>query len=152
VPCLSFQGSPDAIPGHSLYGLNTGPERPAAAGGEVVSQPLRYTPDHDHRFFCYSPEGDGLTFWATAEERDAYAADEIRTYLDEGEWAEEVKGLFVGGVTHITKAIDIEEPQGELDEDGYDENGDGPWPSPHCTRCNYALLPLPAAPGEASNV
>jgi hypothetical protein len=113
-----------------------------------MSHPLRYEPDHEHRFWCYSPEGDGFTFWRTTEDRDAYAAKEIRTYLDNNEWSEEVEGVIGGVVTHITQAIDIQQPQGELDEDGYDEIGEGPFPEPDCKRCNYALLPLPAAPGE----
>ena len=113
-----------------------------------MSQLLRYTPDSEHRFFCYSPEGDGLTFWTTAEERDGYAADQIRTYLDDNVWYEDVEGLFGGVVTHITEKTDILRPQGELDEDGYDQNGEGPFPQPDCTLCNYELQPLPAAPTD----
>jgi len=112
-----------------------------------VSHPLRYKPDDEHRFWCYSPEGDGLTFWRTAEDRDAYAAKEIRTYLDD-EWYQEVEDVIGGVVTHITKAIDIQKPQGELDEDGYDEAGEGPFPERDCVRCNYALLPLPPTNAE----
>ena len=108
-----------------------------------AGEPLRYKSDDEHRFWCYSPEGDGITFWATAEERDAYAAKEIRTYLDEGEWRADVQGVIGGVVTHVTKAVDIQSPQGELDEDGYDENGNGPWANRDDTACDYALLPLP---------
>jgi hypothetical protein len=113
-----------------------------------VIQPLRYTPDSEHRYFCFSPEGDGLTFWATAEERDEYAFDEIRTYLDDNVWHEDVEGLFGGVVTHITEKTDILQAQGELDEDGYDQNGEGPFLEPDSTFCNYALQPLPAAPTD----
>lgn len=104
---------------------------------------IRYTPSPERTFWCYSPEGDGLTFWATAQERDDYAKEEIRTYLDDNEWSEEVEGVIAGQVTHIATAVDIQRPVGELDEDGYDEDDQGPWEDSDQIRCNYALMPLP---------
>jgi hypothetical protein len=111
-------------------------------------QSLRYTPDSEHRFFCYSPEFDGLTFWTTAEERDGYAADQIRTYLDDNVWYEDVENLFGGVVTHITKKTDILQPQGELDEGGYDQKGESLSQIARFGPCNYELQPLPAAPTD----
>lgn len=92
-----------------------------------------------------------MTFWRTAEERDAYAEKEIRAYLDDNEWFEEVEGVLAGVVTHSAQAVNIQKPQGSIDEDGYDEAGDGPWEDPDQVKCNYALMPLPAPQQEAKH-
>ena len=103
---------------------------------------LRHTPGKNHRYWCYSPEGDGFTFWATAKERDDYAEREIRTYLDDNEWFEEVEGVMAGVITDVATAVDIQRPVGEIDEEGYDENDEGPWEDKDQIRCNYQLRPL----------
>ena len=108
---------------------------------------LRHTPSPEYRFWLYSPEGDGLTFWQTAEERDAYAVREINSYLDDSVWFEEVENIIAGVVTHTTQAINIQHPVGALDGDGYDEEGDY-WEDPDDTKCDYALVSLPNLEGK----
>lgn len=108
---------------------------------------FRHTPSPEYRFWLYSPEGDGLTFWRTAEERDAYAARDIRTYLDDNVWFEEVQDIIAGVVTHTTQAVDVQRPVGALDEDGYDEDGNY-WEEPDDTKCDYVLMSLPALKDE----
>lgn len=108
---------------------------------------LRHTPSPEYRFWLYSPEGDGLTFWQTAEERDAYAVREINSYLDDSVWFEEVENIIAGVVTHATQAINIQHPVGALDGDGYDEEGDH-WEDPDDTKCDYALVSLPNLEGK----
>lgn len=103
---------------------------------------LRHTPSPEYRFWLYSPEGDGLTFWRTAEERDAYAAREIRSCLDDNVWFEEVQDIVAGVVTHTTQAVDVQHPVGAIDEDGYDEDGNH-WEDPDDTKCDYVLVSLP---------
>jgi hypothetical protein len=103
---------------------------------------LRHKPDKDHTFWVYSSEGDGLTFWSTEKERDYYAQDEIRTYLDDNEWLDEVTGVIAGVVTHVATMTDVQRPDGEIDEDGYDESGEGPWESKDQYRCDYKMRPI----------
>ena len=103
---------------------------------------FRRTPSPEHRFWLYSPEGDGLTFWRTAEERDVYAARDIRTYLDDNVWFEEVQDIVAGVVTHAVQAVNVQRPVGTLDKDGYDEDGNY-WEQPDGTKCDYVLMPLP---------
>lgn len=84
-----------------------------------------HDPDPNHRFFLYSPEGEGFMFFATAEERDAAAKAEIHTYVDtDNGWFEEVLNVFAGTLTHTvkekvtaTKPADFD----QMDEDQQDE-------------------------------
>ncbi len=94
-------------------------------------------------YWCYSPEGDGMTFWNTEKGRDEYAQSELRNYLDSDEgWYEEVQGVVCGVVTHSAQQIDIQRPVGVIDEEGYDEEGEGPWSDELDCRCNYKMLPV----------
>lgn len=101
---------------------------------------IKYSPDAEHTFMLYS-EGSGLTFWKTAQERDEYAKDEIRTYLDDGEWSDEVERVFAGNVTAVVRPCNVKERPEQLDEDGYDEDGDH-WEHGVDYRCDYALASL----------
>ena len=105
-----------------------------------------YKPDKDHTFLLYDPEGDGLMFFKTREERDKRAEEVIRLYLDTttDEWYEEVEQIFTSEVQEVVKAVDIVQRQGEVDEDGYDEAGEYWVDSDHATKCNYKLQPLSA--------
>jgi hypothetical protein len=103
---------------------------------------LRHRPHPNYTFWLYSPEGDGLTFWRTAKERDDYAETEIRTYLDDNQWFEEVEGVCAGTCTHVTRQCDVVEPVGDIDEDGYDEAGEF-WPDQDAAcKCDYKLTPI----------
>jgi hypothetical protein len=91
----------------------------------MSDSPLRCRPDAEHRFWMYSPEGNGLTYYSSAEKRDAAAKTELRTYLDtDSGWFEEVTDIVCGVVTHGIKEIVKEvRPDNyyELDEDERDE-------------------------------
>jgi hypothetical protein len=104
---------------------------------------MKTSPDKDHIFGLSCPY-NGLTFYATAEERDEAAKDTIQDHLQEGEWSEDVGDVFAFTVTHKATQVDAKHPEGELDEEGCDENGDY-WPSDVDFTCNYALELL--APG-----
>jgi hypothetical protein len=104
---------------------------------------MKTSPDKDHVFGLYCPYG-GQEFYATAEERDKAAKDIIQGHLQEGEWSEDVGDVLAFTVTHKATQVDVKHPEGEPDEEGYDENGDY-WPSDVDCTCNYALELL--APG-----
>lgn len=100
------------------------------------------TPSATHLYGLHDPNGEGFTFHKSQEDRDAYAREVIEEYLIEGEWSDEVTGIFAFAVTHRATATDVVEKKGELDEDGYDENGEY-WPDNDADcKCNYALKPI----------
>jgi hypothetical protein len=101
---------------------------------------MKSSPDRDHIFGLSCPYG-GLTFYATTEERDRAAEDIIQSHLQEGEWSEDVGDVFAFTVSHKAAQVDVKHPEGELDEDRCDENGDH-WPSNVDFLCNYALKSL----------
>jgi hypothetical protein len=87
--------------------------------------PYKDRPDADHRYWLYSPEGDGFMFFATAAERDDYSKEEIGHYVDSDRgWQEEVEDIIGGVVTHLTKKT-VEETKpadyNQMDEDQRDE-------------------------------
>ena len=103
----------------------------------------RSAPNATHLYGLYDPDGEGCTFHKSQEDRDAYAKKVIGEYLSEGEWSEEVTGVFAFVVTHRATAVDIIEREGELDDDGYDEN-DQYWPDHDIDcKCNYQLKLFP---------
>lgn len=95
----------------------------------------------DHIYWLYDPEGDGMMFFATEQERDDAAHDVIRDgYLDDC-WSEEVTAVCAGVVTHIateTNRID-KPPASELNEDSEDEEGNY-WPPDWDYQCDYELI------------
>jgi hypothetical protein len=101
---------------------------------------MKHTPDKDHIYGLYDPEGDGHTFYATEKERDEAAKEAIKSYVDDT-WFEEVEGVYAFTVTAVAAQVDVKRPEGELDEEGYDENGDY-WEADVDFSCNYALRPL----------
>ncbi len=100
-------------------------------------------PTAKHRHILYSPEGDGLMFFASIADRDEYANRfVIMDYLDDG-WAEEVELVFAGEITHIaTKTNVTHKPEvtDDMSEDEIaeieDEFGEFEY------RCSYKMLPL----------
>jgi hypothetical protein len=50
---------------------------------------IRYTPSSTHLYGLYDPDGDGITFYKSAAERDEAAEETIRSYLSDGEVGEE---------------------------------------------------------------
>ena len=103
---------------------------------------MKDTPDKDHIYGLYDPEGSGHTFYTTEKERDDAAEEAIQGYLDDT-WSDEVEGVFAFMVTAKAAHVDVKHPEGELDDDGCDENGDY-WESDVDYSCNYALRPLVA--------
>ena len=111
----------------------------------------RHQPHPDYPFFLFDPEGEGITFYRTAEDRDAAAKGAIQEYLADGSWAEEVTGLCAGHVTHIATETNRRDrpPDDELDEEGCDGEGVY-WEPEHGWTCNYELLPLGTTPTEGN--
>lgn len=108
-----------------------------------------------YKYFSYCPE-DGFDTHETLEDALLNANGIIPNYLDEG-WSEDVTGVFVGTITHAATMCDKVERAGEVDEHGYDEDGEH-WPDPDWEyKCNYKMLPaesnypalVPAEPTSA---
>jgi hypothetical protein len=115
----------------------------------TMISPTRYTPSSTHLYGLYDPDGDGITFYKSAAERDEAAEETIRSYLSDGEWCDDVTNVFAFVVTHSATEVDVVRPVGEIDEDGCDEAGED-WSNTNCDyKCNYALKPFPTP--EATN-
>lgn len=107
----------------------------------------RWQPCAEFRFWLYDPEGDGMVYFRSAEERDAAAEDAIQDYVGDG-WSEEVERVAAGEVTHVATQTDRVDRQGALDEDGNDEAGEY-WGSDEFEhKCSYKLLPIAARAQE----
>lgn len=88
------------------------------------------------------PDGDGIAYFETIEERDKYAADCIQQYLNDA-WSKEVTSVVAGVVTHSVQEIDRKDRPENLDEEGCD--GEGIYWDSGCEYiCNYKLLPVGA--------
>lgn len=91
-----------------------------------------------YKYFSYCPE-DGFDTHETLEDALLNANGIIPNYLDEG-WSEDVTGVFVGTITHRATMCDKVERAGEVDEHGYDEDGEH-WPDPDWEyKCNYKMF------------
>ena len=102
------------------------------------------TPSATHVYGLCDPHGEGVTFHKSREDRDACAKEVLKGYLSEGEWNEEVTQVFAFVVTDRATAVNIIERKGELDDDGYDEEGNY-WQSAEFDyTCNYELQEFPA--------
>jgi len=88
-------------------------------------------------YFLFNSAGDGFSYFATPEERDAFAKSEIERYFDDG-WDEEVTEVFAGKVTHEVAQIDRVERPDNINEDGDDEE-DEHWEDHWEYKCNYKL-------------
>lgn len=97
--------------------------------------------DKEHRFFLYDPENGGMEFYSSKEERDEAAKNCIPLYCDDG-WDEMVEQVCVGEVTAMATQTNLSERQGELDEDGHDEDGEYWGDQDIYARCDYELLPI----------
>ena len=92
-----------------------------------------------HKYFSYCPE-DGFDTHETLEDALLNANGIIPNYLDEG-WSEDVTGVFVGTITHAATMCDKVERAGEVDEYGYDEDGEH-WDQGWEYKCDYKMLPV----------
>lgn len=95
-------------------------------------------------FFVHCPES-GLEFHETLDDALADASNTIQNYLDGDVWREEVTGVCVGEITHRAKMCDQVFPDGEIDEDGFDESG-WLWDPDWEYKCNYKMLPVEQSP------
>lgn len=68
------------------------------------------------------------------------ANERIQGYLDDS-WSEEVTGVCAGKITHRAKMCDQVFPDGEIDEDGFDESG-WLWDPDWEYKCNYKTFPV----------
>lgn len=109
---------------------------------KTEAQNFKHFPDSEYRFFLYDPENDFMYF-KTATERDNAAYSVIRTNLDDC-WAEEVKQIVAGEITHHTVRCNVElRPKREdydNSEDWEDALGEfgGDWDY----KCDYKIAPL----------
>lgn len=92
-------------------------------------------------YFVLDPEGDGITYFETIEERDSFAQDRIDQARDTDGWMEEVEYIIAGVVTHRATQTERQDRPDDLDENSADSNGDY-WDPDEICRCNYKLLPL----------
>jgi hypothetical protein len=107
----------------------------------LASLSLRHTPSSTHLYGLY--DGDGITFYKSAAERNEAAKETIQNYLSDGEWCDDVTNVFAFVVTHRATEVDVVRPVGEIDEDGCDQAGED-WSNTNCDyKCNYALKPFP---------
>ena len=95
-------------------------------------------------YFAFDPQGDGFSFFETAEERNSFTNGVIDNYLDDV-WNEEVVNIVVGVITHkIIQANRTNRPAyDDLDEEGIDEEGFY-WGGDLDYVCDYKLSPLSA--------
>ncbi len=64
-------------------------------------------PDKEHRFYLYDPEGEGMVYFSSAEERDARAEEVHSEYRDENSgWNDEVEYISRGEVTEFPQVLD----------------------------------------------
>lgn len=96
-------------------------------------------------YFVLDPEGDGITYFETTEDRDKFAEECVRQYIDDT-WSEEVVYVVAGVITHSAQEVDRQDRPTELDEDGLDESGEY-WDSDCEYKCNFKMLPVGS--GEA---
>lgn len=95
----------------------------------------------EYRYWCFSPETDGLLFFKDKAERDRYAAAEIEACLDSEGWAEWTDQICCGEVTHLTVKTDVQQrpaTQEEREEVNWNDDFD--------EICNYKLTPIPGEP------
>lgn len=112
---------------------------------------FKYHPTPEYRFFLHDPEGDGMRYYRTAEERNADAEDTIQGYLDDC-WSESVVQVVAGEITHhaVAKNVELRPRREDFDsdedhvqalcEEGFSGH-DGDY------SCNYVLAPI-TDPGE----
>lgn len=112
---------------------------------------FKYHPTPEYRFFLHDPEGDGMRYYRTAEERNADAADAIQCYLDDC-WAEEVVNVVAGEITHhaVARNVELRPKREDFESDdeheqALSEGGFSGHDGDYC--CKYELAPI-TDPGE----
>lgn len=90
--------------------------------------------------FVYDLE-EGFQTFETPEEQLKYANKRINSYLDDNEWGEGVADVVMGVITHTAQQKNVIRPEGQVDEEGFDESGDY-WEIDIRYRCNYDMMPV----------
>ncbi len=101
----------------------------------------KYSPDKEFRFFFYHAGEMEHTYYKCVEDRDEEAAKEIRMYLDDGYWMEDIDDCYAGEVivTHRVQKTDVIKRPDDVDEDGVDGDGNW-WDSEWQEMCDYGLV------------
>lgn len=103
-------------------------------------------PHPDYRFWLYDPEGEGMTYYRTAEDRDkaaALAIDACRGDGDEGWYEDGLEGIAAGEVTHVARVTNKKMRPAELDDEQCD--GEGTYWGDFEWMGNYTMVLLPNA-------
>lgn len=102
----------------------------------------KFYPHHSQPYFLFDPEGSGFVYFKTEKERDESASDAVDAYLNIRDgWDENVTSVIVGKLTGQAAMVDIETPDGNLDEEDCDEAGEY-WDEGFDYKCNYKIKPL----------
>lgn len=96
-------------------------------------------PDEEYIYFLYEHE-NGMMFFNSIEKREEMFQSVKEGYLDDG-WNEEIENIIAGEATHITSQVNRIDKPANLDEEGYDKEGNF-WNNNYDYICNYALKPL----------
>lgn len=91
------------------------------------------------KWFCDDGEGN-LQYFETEKEALDSAASDIAGWMDD-RWSEQVQDVKVGVITHMAAQINREDRPDDLDDEGYDEDGEH-WESDLEYQCNYVMLPI----------
>lgn len=118
-------------------------EDQSASRNSEASIEVHWKASAEFRFWLHDPEGDGMCYFRTAADRDAYAKKAIAGYCDDT-WAEEVEGVVGGEVTHVATRVNEKQrpPDDEIDEEGIDGDGMYWGDSDIQSQCGYELAPL----------
>ncbi len=102
----------------------------------------KHHPHVSQPYFLYDIEDYGFVYFKTKKDRDAAASESIDAYLDiQDGWDENAVGVIVGKLTGQAAMVDVEIPDGDLDEESIDEAGKY-WDSDKDYKCNYKIKPL----------
>lgn len=113
-------------------------------GMSMAKRDMKRFPDDEYRYWLFDPEGDGMMYFHSKEERDAHGQRCIDEYRSGDGWGgeeDEIEGVCAGEVTHIAKVINKRMRPDDLGADGMDKDGDV-WPDGAEWIGRYALEPI----------
>lgn len=99
-------------------------------------------PSKEFCFFLYDPEGEGMMYYDSREQRDKCAAVSLRFYKDDYDgWNDEVEYMSIGEVTDFPQVMNKIERPLKLDENQCDSTGRH-WPDDVEWFGNYTMEPV----------
>lgn len=101
----------------------------------------KYHPHKSQPYFLYDPEDSEFIYFKNEIDRDNVVNDVIGNYLHNDGWEQEVTDIIVGKLTGQASMVEVNTPNGELDENGCDETGLY-WENKGDYTCNYEMKPL----------